>query len=46
MIKNIISLLLEMKGYLCYVARCEETAINIIEDYLKQEELTSCVSVS
>lgn len=29
---------LERNGYLCYVARCEQTAINIIEAYLEQEE--------
>ncbi len=29
---------LEENNYLCYVARSEHTAINIIEAYLKQEE--------
>ena len=29
---------LEDNNYLCYVARSEQTAINIIEAYLKQEE--------
>lgn len=30
---------LERNGYLCYVARCEQTAINIIEAYLEQEDI-------
>lgn len=30
---------LERNGYLCYVARSEQTAINIIEAYLEQEEI-------
>lgn len=30
---------LEHNGYLCYVARCENTAINIIEAYLEQKNI-------
>lgn len=34
-----IRLNLQNNGYLCYVARSEQTAINIIEAYLEQEEI-------
>ena len=30
---------LEQNGYLCYVARSEQTAIDIIESYLEQESI-------
>lgn len=36
--QKIIRKNLELNGYLCYVARCEQTAINIIESYLSTEE--------